>query len=370
MNSPRNASQHNSSFLSLKNLSWQKFKKLSVHEKACLFNRDHRPYHTIYPQQFDRSILDYLCTLATYIRRIAKSRAGVDFLSGLLSHKRAMLYFTQPSSRTFLSFYAACQYLGLKPSEVRDAATSSELKGESGEDTLRTFSSYFDLIIMRSPRQGFAEKTAHLLSSTERPIPIINAGSGKDQHPTQALLDVYTLQRSFERYGGIEGKKIMFVGDLMRGRTVKSLSCLLTNYPGVQQYFVTDPRLQISKESLEVLDQAGVEYQVESDFDRMIPLVDAVYMTRIQDEWSQKDEDPVDISKYSFREKHLKSLQPHAIIMHPLPRRSEIAVECDKDPRAIYWRQVRNGMWIRVALIAATFRADEEIANYYRRNLA
>ena len=109
-------------------------------------------------------------------------------MKDLLSDKRGMLYFSQPSSRTFLSFYAACQILGIQPAEVRDASTSSEIKGESKEDTVRTFSSYFDLIIMRHPAGGFAERIAWLLSNTDRSVPVINAGSGKDQHPTQALL--------------------------------------------------------------------------------------------------------------------------------------------------------------------------------------
>jgi len=350
--------------------SWEEFQQMSLEDRAALFNREGRPYHTIYPQQFNRPMLDYLCSLATRVRRIAKSRSGVDFLSGLLSHKRAMLYFTQPSSRTFLSFYAACQYLGLKPAEVRDATTSSEFKGESGEDTLRTFSSYFDVIIMRSPRQGFAERVAHLLYSAERSIPIINAGSGKDQHPTQALLDIYTLQRSFERLGGIDHKKVMFVGDLLRGRTVRSLSCLLANYKDVEQYFVTDERLQIGAEALGILDKVGVRYETGTDFESFIPLSDAIYMTRIQDEWNKKGEVNIDVSAYHFKPKHLKLLQPHAILMHPLPRREEISVECDKDPRAMYWRQVRNGMWIRVALLAMTFHVDSEIDHYYNLNLA
>ncbi len=354
----------------LKRLPWDQFEKLDVADKAQAFNRAGNPYHTIFPQQFDRDSLERLCRLATCIRRIAKSRPGVDFLNRLLSHKRAMLYFTQPSSRTFLSFYAACQYLGLQPAEVRDAATSSELKGESGEDTLRTFSSYFDLIIMRSPRQGFAERVAHLLSSSERPIPIINAGSGKDQHPTQALLDIYTLQRSFERLDGIDGKRVMFVGDLLRGRTVRSLSCLLTNYRNVEQFFITDPRLQVAPEALHLLDRAGVKYTVDDDFEGHIPKVDAIYMTRIQDEWDQAGDTPVDIARYSFRPEHLQILRPQAILMHPLPRRQEIAVECDRDPRAMYWRQARNGMWIRVALIATTFSVADEIFDYYRMNLA
>jgi aspartate carbamoyltransferase catalytic subunit len=175
----------------------------------------------------------------------------MKFLQDLLSEKRAMLYFAQPSTRTFLSFYAACQILGMQAAEVRDAHTSSEVKGESQEDSVRTFSSYFDMIIMRHPQGGFAERIAWMLSRTDRPVPVINAGSGKDQHPTQALLDIYTLQRSLEkRRGGLEGAKIAFVGDLLRGRTVRSLSLLLTHYPGVKQYFVAPEPLQIGTDIL------------------------------------------------------------------------------------------------------------------------
>ncbi len=354
------------------NIGWDEFQALNYSTKVEYFNRDGWPYHTLMAQQFDRRMLEGLGWLATRIRRIAKSRQGADFLRSLLAHKRVMLYFTQPSSRTFLSFYAACQILGLKPSEVRDAATSSEIKGESAEDTVRTFSSYFDMIIMRSPKQGFAEKMAYLLSNTERPIPIINAGSGKDQHPTQSLLDIYTLQRSFERLGGIDGKKVMFVGDLKRGRTVRSLSCLLTNYEKVKQYFVTDDELQIKEDVLEQLETEGAEYVVDDDFETHLAEVDAIYMTRLQDEWDQTpgETKKLDISRYFIESRHLAMMKPTAVIMHPLPRRREIAVEIDSDPRAMYWRQVRNGMWIRVALIATTFRVAEEINNYYRINHA
>jgi aspartate carbamoyltransferase catalytic subunit len=357
---------------SLRDLSWEAFNDLDLQEKGPLFTRHGRPYHTLIAQQFDRETLDYLCSLATRIRRIAKSKSGMVFLNGLLCHKRAMLYFSQPSSRTFLSFYAACQILGLKPSEVRDATTSSEMKGESPEDTVRTFSSYFDLLIMRTPRQGFAEKMAWLLSNTDRPVPIINAGSGKDQHPTQSLLDIYTLQRSFEKIGGIDGKKVVFVGDLARGRTVRSLSFLLTNYRDVKQSFVTAKPLQIGQDILDQLDAKGVDYEVSEDFEKAIPEADAIYMTRIQDEWDKTpgESGKIDISKYSFTAEHLNQLKRTAVLMHPLPRRAEIDIAVDRDPRAIYWRQVRNGMWIRVALVAATFGISDEIDKYYELNQA
>lgn len=351
-------------------LTWDNFQALDLAAKTRYFNRGERPYHALIAQQFDRPMLDRLCALATKIRRIAKTRGGMEFLGGLLSHKRSMLYFSQPSSRTFLSFYAACQILGMKVAEVRDAATSSEMKGETPEDSVRTFSSYVDLLVMRTPQQGFAEKMAWLLSSTERPVPIINAGSGKDQHPTQALLDIYTLQRSFERTGGIEGKTIMFVGDLARGRTVRSLSSLLIHYPRVKQYFIAPEPLQIGRDILEQLDAAGVDYEVSSSFEKLIPEADAIYMTRIQDEWDKPgDKGKIDISAYSFAARHLSLLKPTGVIMHPLPRRQEIAVDVDRDPRAVYWRQVRNGMWIRTALMATIFGRDRDVHAHFEDNL-
>jgi aspartate carbamoyltransferase catalytic subunit len=356
----------------LDQISWGDFQKLPLPKKGPFFHqRDGRPYHVLIAQQFERDGLNQLCQLATRIRRIAKSKQGMEFLASLLSHKRAMLDFSQPSSRTFLSFYAACQILGLKAAEVRDPATSSEMKGESREDSVRTFSSYFDMIIMRTPLQGFAEKMAWLLSNTERPIPIINAGSGKDQHPTQALLDIYTLQRSFEKVGGIDGKTVVFVGDLARGRTVRSLSYLLTKYTDVTQYFVAPEKLQIQPDVLEQLDAARVSYHVTQDFETVLPQADAIYMTRIQDEWDTEEGESrrIDISKYYFKPEHLNLIKFNSIIMHPLPRRKEIDTAVDHDPRAMYWRQMRNGMWIRTALIASIFGRDDEIANYYQLNL-
>jgi aspartate carbamoyltransferase catalytic subunit len=219
---------------------------------------------------------------------------------------------------------------------------------------------------MRHPVGGFAERIAWMLSNTERSVPVINAGSGKDQHPTQALLDIYTLQRSFERRGGIEGKAIAFVGDLARGRTVRSLSCLLRQYPGVRQYFVAPDALQIGEDVLDQLRAANAPFEKSRDFDGVVAKADAVYMTRIQDEWDdKKDAPPLDTTAFHFTARHLKILGPEAVILHPLPRRQEIAVEVDADPRAVYWRQVRNGMWCRVALILCVFQREGEIDRYY-----
>ena len=352
----------------LTEITWEKFEALPLEDKRPYLERsvgDSMPYHTLFAQQFDRALLDRLVALSNRIRFIAKSREGSLFLKSCLPHKRAMLYFSQPSSRTFLSHLAACQILGLTTGSVRDAATSSEFKGESREDSIRTFSSYFDLIVMRSPEQGLAEKMAWELSNSDRPIPILNAGSGKDQHPTQALLDIYTLVRSFETKGGLDGRTVTFCGDLLRGRTVRSLSYLLTNFKDVKQIFVAPKELQVPADVTEILAKKGVPFEVTDDLRAATRVSDAIYMTRIQDEWdnAKGESAKIDTSRFKFGAEELTCLGPDGVIMHPLPRRDEIATCCDRDPRAMYWRQMRNGMWIRAALIAATFGLEKDILN-------
>jgi aspartate carbamoyltransferase catalytic subunit len=350
----------------LTDIGWDEFHALPLEAKRPYLERvegEGMPYHTLFAQQFDRPILERLCALANRIRFINKSKEGALYLKNVLAHKRAMLYFSQPSSRTFLSHLAACQILGVTTGSVRDAATSSEFKGESHEDSIRTFSSYFDMIIMRSPEQGLAEKMAWELSNSSRPIPILNAGSGKDQHPTQALLDIYTLFRSFENRDGIDGKTVVFCGDLMRGRTVRSLSYLLTNFKNVRQVFVAPQELQVPADVVMVLAKKGVDFEVTDDLRASVRTADAVYMTRIQDEWDESKgaSAKIDTSRFKFGAEELKLLPKDGIIMHPLPRRDEIATCCDHDPRAMYWRQMRNGMWIRAALIASTFGFERSI---------
>lgn len=323
-------------------------------------------YHVLRSSQFDRALLEDLCNITNQIRVISRTKSGADYLRSLLSHTRAMLYFTQPSTRTFLSFLNACQILGMNTSEIRDPNTSSELKGETPEDALRTFSSYVDMIIMRSPKAGFADKIAALLDDTPRRVPVLNGGSGKDEHPTQALLDVYTLYRSFEDKGGIDGKKIALVGDVLRGRTVRSLSRLMKLYNNVELYFVSPPELKIADDLRADLKKANMQIFETENFEEVIPIVDAIYMTRIQDEYDLKGESKgVDYSKFHFKKHHLDILKKTSIIMHPLPRRLEIDIEVDADPRAKYWRQERNGMWTRAALIAKVFGIDKNIQNPY-----
>ena len=345
---------------------WEEFYNKSVDEKLEFFKSGGKLFDIIFAQQFDRQFLDYTCNLADMVRILAKTKIGHQKLRHLLPRKRAMLYFAQPSTRTFLSFQNACYMLGLSVSEIRGTSTSSEVKGESPEDTIRTFASYVDLIISRHSEAGFAEKTAWVLNQTERQVPVINGGSGPDQHPTQALLDIYTLEREFKNIGGLDGKKIAMVGDLKRGRTVRSLSYLMKNYKDVELYYVAPEIFRMKDDIKDFLTRRNIPYHETEDFEGVMPLVDAIYMTRIQNEYSR---DPTTEAEtypaFHFNKEHLAKIHPHCTILHPLPRRYEIEVAVDKDPRAAYWRQERNGMWIRAALIAYIFHVEQEISEEF-----
>src|SRR5262245_13314862 len=379
-----------------------------VRMKTPEFERDGRIRHVIFSGQFHAPFLDELAGIADMIRILSKNREGQDFLINLLPHKRAMLYFTQPSTRTFLSFMAACQILGITCNEVRDPSTSSETKGETRFDSIRMFSSYFDVIIMRSPIARLAESCAYLMNdldaSGNRSVPIINAGSGADEHPTQALLDIYTLQRSFQfaspkdspsanrfdelrdRQGytgltkGLGQKTYGFCGDIGRGRTVRSLAMLLALYEDVRLVFVSPnhPKLAMRDDLRTRLQDRNVRfYEVES-FDEqldgrpVIEQLDALYMTRIQKEHNDPEDaesmSHIDFSRYCLTPALVARMREYAPILHPFPRDQhfgEIPPEIDNDPRAVYFRQARNGMWIRAALLAHIFDVDHHISRHF-----
>jgi aspartate carbamoyltransferase catalytic subunit len=375
------------------------------------FARDERLRHVIFSAQFSVDLLEDLAATADMIRGLSKSRPGQDFLIKLLHHKRAMLYFTQPSTRTFLSFMAACQILGITCNEVRDPSTSSETKGETRFDSIRMFSSYFDMIVMRSPIARLAEACAYLMNDLstrgQRSVPIVNAGSGADQHPTQALLDVYTLQRTFQfaspkdspaanRFEefrrqhpaltrGLAGKTYGFCGDIGRGRTVRSLAELLAGYPDTTLIFVSpqNTTLRLRDDMRQRLLGRGVRFfEVDSleepiDGRPVIEQVDALYMTRIQKEHNNPADEAafaaIDFEKYKLSRALVSQMKGYAPILHPFPRDQhfgEIPPEIDDDPRAMYFRQARNGMWIRAALLAHVFNADHQISRFYHEQLA
>lgn len=367
--------------------------------------RDGRLKHLIFASQLDRKFLERFKTLADMIRQLSKTKQGSDNLRDLLSHKRAMLYFTQPSTRTFLSFMAACQILGLTCNEVRDPNTSSEVKRESPLDSIRMFSSYFDVIIMRSPVTGFSECCAYLMNELARnemrSVPIINAGSGSEEHPTQALLDVYTIQRSFQfesRPGssnsgfsdlhrkypqlsqGLDHKTYLFCGDLGRGRTVRSLATVLSNYDGVRLFFVSPDHetLRMDEELRARLQASNIDFHEFDSLDAtldgksILSEIDCLYMTRIQREHNTASDDQtigqMDLAPYHLTPERVSRMRDYAPIMHPFPRDSvvqEIPTEIDKDPRAMYFRQARNGMWARAALLVHMFDVSDQLFFLY-----
>lgn len=354
-------------------LSWLEFAEMETQKKIIFLNnlKTNHPFHVIFSQQFDRNILFLLCQVAEKARLINKDRKkGRKFLRSLLFGASALNFFAQPSTRTRLSFERAEKILGMDVTTIDNPNTSSEAKGESIEDTIRTFSSYFDLMTIRHPNKDMAELGAWVLNKSDRRIPIINGGSGADQHPTQALTDIYTLFKSFN--GEIDGRTIIMVGDLARGRTVRSFSYLMKNFSDMKLIFVSPPHLKMEKDINSFLARHNISYWEADNLQDVVHLADVIYMTRIQDEWDEKTfiaqekaHKPVD-SKYRFKKEYLDLMQKHAVLMHPLPKRDEIEKEVGyiKDPRVVFWRQERNGMWIRVALIATIFQEQQKILDY------
>jgi aspartate carbamoyltransferase catalytic subunit len=356
----------------MKKISWEDYKALDISERIPYLSQSLdscEPFHILYAQQFDRKTLDELCVLADQIRLLNKSREGRLFLGGLLAKMHVLNLFAQPSTRTYLSFQAAEQKLGMDTSDIRDIATSSQAKGETLQNSIRTFSSYSDMMVMRHPDQGAAELAAYEMNMAERRIPVISGGSGRDQHPTQALLDIYTLQKSLDE---IDGKKIAMVGDLMRGRTVRSLSYLLKNYKDVEIIYVAPDRLRIGDDIKEFLERGDIPYSEVDDLQAVVSEVDAIYMTRIQWEWDSAAGVKTGLAggaydpRFVFKKEYLDLMKPKSCLMHPLPKINEIDQELDysDDTRVVYWRQERNGMWIRAALIARVHGVHDEIMGF------
>jgi aspartate carbamoyltransferase catalytic subunit len=261
-----------------------------------------------------------------------------------LKHKTLATIFYEPSTRTRLSFETAIQNLGGNLITTENAGEfSSTMKGESLEDTIRAINAYADGIILRHPEAGSAERAAKVSEA-----PIINAGDGASQHPTQALLDVYSIQRA---KGQIDGLKIALVGDLLYGRTVHSLIPLLALYK-VEFYLIAPPDLRMPQEYLDQLDKQSVPYTILDNWQDIIGSVGVIYMTRIQKE-RFKSLKQYEALKDSFvlTMNDVKRMKSDAIILHPLPRVNEIAPAVDSDPRARYFEQVKNGLFMRMALL-------------------
>jgi aspartate carbamoyltransferase catalytic subunit len=295
--------------------------------------------HVVESQQFSRPWLEDLLSHAEAIK--LDPRQYSDRLTG----KVMAALFYEPSTRTRLSFEAAMLRLGGKTMGTDNAREfSSAAKGETLEDSIRIVSGYADVIVLRHNEEGAAWRAAAVSN-----VPVINAGDGPGQHPTQALLDLYTIKDELGRVDGIE---VAMVGDLANGRTVRSLTYLLSKFKDIRIWFVAPPQVAMRADLKAHLDEKGVTWAETEDLDSVLPRVDVVYQTRIQKERFTDESGYLAVKGiYRIDQRALALMRKDAIVMHPLPRVDEIAPEVDSDRRAAYFRQARNGLHIRMALL-------------------
>jgi len=254
--------------------------------------------------------------------------------------------FYEPSTRTRFSFEAAMLRLGGQVIGFSEPSSSAVAKGESIADTIKTVSCYSDIVVMRHPKEGAA-----LVASRHSDISIINAGDGGHHHPTQTLTDLLTIK--LEK-GGFDSITVGLCGDLKFGRTVHSLACALSRYKGLRFIMISPEELQIPEYLRSYLDQSGADVEETHDLHKALPKLDVLYMTRVQRERFFNEEDYIRLKdSYILDGAKLKNAKQSLMILHPLPRVNEISTEVDADPRAFYFRQAKNGMYIRMALLTA-----------------
>ncbi len=290
-------------------------------------------------KDFSREEILHILDVAQKMIPIAEGKEKSDLLHGYIM---ASLFF-EPSTRTRLSFETAMKRLGGNVIGFARPGTTSMKKGETLADTIRTAESYCDVIVMRHPQEGSARMAADFAT-----VPIINGGDGAGHHPTQCLLDLFTIKRE---KGKIEGNKVALVGDLKYGRTVHSLAYALALF-GVDMKFISPPELQMPKEVVEECMEMGVSINIEDSLNNLKD-VDVLYVTRIQKE---RFPDPEEYKKvagsYKIDRNLLKNANKNITIMHPLPRVDEISPDLDSTPNAAYFRQTFNGVPVRMALLS------------------
>jgi len=293
-------------------------------------------------RQFRREDLEYVFGVAHEMRGMVERVGTFDLLKG----KILANLFYEPSTRTSSSFIAAMERLGGSVISINEVKYSSVSKGESLPDTIRTLECYADVIVLRHPETGSAAIAAQAARK-----PVINAGDGVGEHPTQALLDTFTI---FEELGAgqIDGMTVTMLGDLKYGRTVHSLARLLSLYK-VKLNYVSPEILRMPKEVMDEVAGQGIPQAEFDSLEKVLPETDVLYVTRVQKE---RFEDPADYEKvkgaYVIDPAIMKAAKPDMIVMHPLPRVGEISVDFDNDPRAAYFRQMEYGLYVRMALLA------------------
>jgi aspartate carbamoyltransferase catalytic subunit len=295
--------------------------------------------HILEAQQFDKDFLFSLFKSADDLRKIHDSE--------ILKGKIMAVLFYEPSTRTRLSFESAMLKLGGQVIGTENAKEfSSASKGESMEDTIRVISKYADCIVIRHSVEGTAKVSAEVSS-----VPIINGGDGKGQHPTQALLDMYTIYREFGRLGNL---KVAVVGDLANGRTARSLCYLLSEFPGNEITFVSPENLKMGQDIKDHLKEHNIDFKEEIDLNKVLPEMDVIYMTRIQKERMSVEDYDLSRGKYIINEENINLLKESGRVLHPLPHVEEIDLKIHtekENPRVAYFRQAEDGLYIRMALL-------------------
>ena len=294
----------------------------------------------LHGNQFSKRDIDQMIKIASTFEKELKKKDSLTLLKGKIL---ATLFF-EPSTRTRLSFETAMQRLGGGVISMASAETSSAAKGETVADTARTVSQYADIMVIRHPRIGSAKEAADAAS-----IPVINAGDGAGQHPTQALLDIYTIRKEA---GSLRNLAVSVVGDLRNGRTVHALVELLSLYQA-RLYFVSPANLRMPEEITSNLKQRGIGIEETEDLEKAASGSHLIYMTRIQKErFTDLTEYERVRGSYIIDGEFLRRLKKKITILHPLPRVDEISPDVDAYPGAAYFRQVRNGVFVRMALLA------------------
>lgn len=294
--------------------------------------------HLLSPLDFSVEELDELFEIADDIERDPEKYAHI------CAGKKLATCFYEPSTRTRLSFETAMLNLGGSVLGFSDAASSSASKGESVSDTIRVISCFADICAMRHPKEGAA-----FVAASHATIPVINAGDGGHQHPTQTLTDLMTIHALKGRLGGFT---IGLCGDLKFGRTVHSLINALVRYENVTFKFISPEELRVPDYIIEMLKEKEIPYEEEISLESCIPELDLLYMTRVQRERFFNEEDYVRLKDYYILDKAKMELaKPDCLVLHPLPRVNEISVEVDNDERAVYFKQVKYGVYVRMALI-------------------
>ena len=297
--------------------------------------------HLMSPLDLSKEELEDLLTLASDIEKNPKKYAHV------CDDKRLATCFYEPSTRTRLSFEAAMMNLGGKVLGFSSAGSSSAAKGESVADTIRIISCYADICAMRHPKEGAA-----LVAANNSSIPVINAGDGGHQHPTQTLADLMTIK---SLKGRLDNITIGLCGDLKFGRTVHSLVKSLSRYEGNKYIFISPQELKMPDYMIQdVLDNNTDVYKESRQLESVLPELDVLYMTRVQKERFFSEDEYIRLRDcYILNAEKLKKAPKDMPVLHPLPRITEIAADVDKDPRAAYFEQVQNGVYVRMALIMA-----------------